>query len=113
MEDLSGISEMDTFLKDWTFYDLQQKIRYKAEDKGIEVITIKPSYTSQRCHKCGCIDKSSRHTQEKFKCTTCGYECNADVNAARNIAIKGIEKIIEQQLKVQEKSMKHHAEYIV
>lgn len=113
MEDLSGISEMDTFLKDWTFYDLQQKIKYKAEEKGIEVITIKPNYTSQRCHKCGCIDKSSRDTQEKFKCTTCGYECNADVNASRNIAIKGIEKIIEQQLKVQEKVSKHHAKYTV
>ena len=113
MEDLSGISEMDTFLKDWTFYDLQQKVKYKAEEKGIEVITIKPNYTSQRCHKCGYIDKSNRETQEKFKCTTCGYECNADVNAARNIAVKDIEKVIEKQLKAQEKATKHQIEYSV
>lgn len=113
MEDLSGISESDTFLKDWTFYDLQQKIKYKAEEKGIEVATIKPNFTSQRCSKCGCIDKGNRETQDKFKCTTCNYEVNADVNAARNIAMKDIEKIIEQQLKAQEKATKHQMQYVI
>lgn len=113
MEDLTGIHENDTFLKDWTYYDLQQKIKYKAEEKGIEVVTIKPNYTSQRCSKCGCIDKTSRETQEKFKCATCGYELNADVNAARNIAIAGIEKIIVNQLKLQEKVLKSKLKYEV
>lgn len=113
MEDLSGISEFNTFLKDWTFYDLQQKIKYKAEEKGIEVVMIKPNFTSQRCSKCGCIDKGNRETQDKFKCTTCSYEVNADVNAARNIAIKDIEKIIEQQLKEQEKAVNHQLKYTI
>lgn len=112
MEDLSGISDTDTFLKDWTFYDLQQKIKYKSKEKGIEVVTIKPNFTSQRCSKCGCINKGNRTSQEKFKCTVCNYEVNADINAARNIATKDIEKIIEQQLKVQEKAIKHQLEYI-
>lgn len=112
MEDLSGISEVDTFLKDWTFYDLQQKIKYKAEEKGIEVVTIKPNFTSQRCSKCGCITKENRTSQEKFECTVCNHKVNADVNAARNIAIKDIEKIIQDQLKLQKKQINHQLEYI-
>jgi len=28
----------------------------------------------------------SRESQADFRCVACGYACNADVNAARNIA---------------------------
>lgn len=113
MEDLSGIAENETFLKTWTYFQLQEMIKNKAEEHGIKVVKIKPNFTSQRCSKCGCIDKSNRTSQDKFKCTTCNYEVNADVNAARNIAMKDIEKIIEQQLKAQEKVEKHNLKYSV
>lgn len=100
MENLNGIGKKRKALRDWTYNDLQQKIKYKAEEKGIEVIIINPKFTSQRCHKCGYINKENRNNQ-KFDCTTCGYICNADINAARNIAMRNIEKIIEEQLKIQ------------
>lgn len=109
MEDLTGISDGEkkgTFLGNWTYYDLQQKIRYKAESKGIEIIMVKPNYTSQRCSKCGCINKKNRDAkvdQAKFKCVTCGFETNADFNAARNIATPYIETIIKEQLEFQKK----------
>lgn len=112
MEDISGINEKETFLKNWTYYDLQKKIEYKAKQFGIEVVKIKPAYTSQRCSKCGNIHKENRTKQDKFECKTCGFTVNADVNAARNIAIKDIEKIIEDQLKAQEKHMKHMMKYV-
>ena len=47
---------------------------------------IKPAYTSQRCSACGQVDANSRESQARFSCTACGYACNADVNAAVNIA---------------------------
>jgi putative transposase len=47
---------------------------------------IRPAFTSQRCSGCGKVDPKSRESQAAFRCTTCGYSCNADVNAARNIA---------------------------
>jgi putative transposase len=47
---------------------------------------IKPHYTSQRCSACGHVDANSRESQARFACTACGFACNADVNAARNIA---------------------------
>jgi len=102
LEDLSGINEEETFLKNWSYFDLQEKIIYKAEEKGIQVIKINPEYTSQRCSECGYIDKENRKNQAEFKCINCGYEALADYNAARNIAIQNIEKIIEEELKKQE-----------
>ncbi|HEY1004493.1 MAG TPA: transposase [Streptosporangiaceae bacterium] len=47
---------------------------------------IKPHHTSQRCSACGHVDGKSRESQAVFRCTACRYSCNADVNAARNIA---------------------------
>ena len=112
MEDLSGISNENSFLKTWTYYDLQEKIKYKAEEKGIEVVRINPKYTSQRCNRCGFINKENRKEQEVFKCVNCNHQENADLNAARNIAIKDIEKIIKDQLKIQERHMKNNLKYI-
>src|SRR5699024_9124307 len=115
MEELEGIASDSAFLKSWTYYDLQEKIRYKAEEVGIEVVKINPNYTSQRCNKCGNINKKNRDVknrgQEVFECTVCNHKTNADLNAARNIAMKDIEKIIKDQLKLQEKAMKHNLKY--
>jgi transposase len=59
----------------------------RLEDKAVgRVEKIKPAYTSQRCSACGHVDGRSRESQARFVCTACGFACNADVNAARNIA---------------------------
>jgi putative transposase len=59
----------------------------RLEEKAPErVEKIKPMFTSQRCSACGQVDGSSRESQAAFRCTACGFVCNADVNAARNIA---------------------------
>ena len=47
---------------------------------------VRPALTSQRCSACGQVDRDSRESQAVFRCTACGFACNADVNAARNIA---------------------------
>jgi putative transposase len=43
-------------------------------------------YTSLRCSSCGWIEKRSRKSQAEFSCVSCGFACNADLNAAINIA---------------------------
>jgi len=59
----------------------------RLEDKAPgRVEKIKPQYTSQRCSACGQADRGSRESQAVFRCTACGFTCNADVNAAINIA---------------------------
>lgn len=104
MEDLSGFTEQqsESLLRNWSYYDLQSKIQYKAEEKGIKVNFINPYLTSKRCSECGNIDKENRDcksNQAKFKCTVCGHEENADINAAKNISLPDIEKLIEEQPK--------------
>jgi putative transposase len=59
----------------------------RLEDKAPgRVEKICPAFTSQRCSACGHVDAKSRESQARFVCTACGFACNADVNAARNIA---------------------------
>jgi putative transposase len=61
-------------------------VRRLADKAPGRVQKIKPAYTSQRCSACGQVDADSRESQARFACTACGYACNADVNAAQNIA---------------------------
>ncbi len=61
-------------------------VRRLEEKAASRVEKIKPAFTSQRCSACGHVDAKSRESQARFVCTACGYACNADVNAARNIA---------------------------
>lgn len=103
MEDLTGIKNIkdSKFLRSWAYYDLQQKIQYKAEREGIKVVKINPKNTSKRCSRCGCIDTQNRDgkkNQSLFKCITCGHEENADVNASKNIAIPNIDVIIKDYI---------------
>ena len=76
----------NTILRNWSYYELQQMIEYKADRLGIKVRYVNPAYTSQTCSRCGNIDKENRQTQETFVCTKCGFKLNADHNAAINIA---------------------------
>ncbi|MHB8368650.1 MAG: zinc ribbon domain-containing protein [Leptospirales bacterium] len=47
---------------------------------------VDPRNTSRQCSCCGCIDKKNRKSQSEFVCTQCHFSCNADFNAAINIA---------------------------
>ena len=49
-----------------------------------------------KCSKCRKIDKQSR-AKQVFKCTSCGNTVHADLNAARNIARIGQERILEKR----------------
>jgi putative transposase len=62
---------------------LVRRLKEKAPGR---VQKIEPAFTSQRCSACGHVDRKSRESQARFACTACGFACNADVNAARNIA---------------------------
>lgn len=70
----------------WSFYDLEQKLRYKAHLNESEVVLVDAHYTSQRCPKCGSIDKSSHNKNiHQYKCPNCSYSSNDDRVGAMNI----------------------------
>ena len=62
---------------------LARRLQDKAPGR---VEKVPAAYTSQRCSACGHVARDNRKSQAVFLCTACGYACNADVNAARNIA---------------------------
>ncbi len=89
-------------LRNWSYFELQQMIEYKASAYGIKVRKINPQYTSQTCSCCG--KKGKRIDQATFFCEdpNCishrkyenprkngqgNYTFNADFNAARNISM--------------------------
>ena len=89
LEFLKGFSKEhreSQILRNWSYYELQQMIEYKAKMNGIQIAYIDPYHTSQTCSECGNFDEGQRLTQEKFICKSCNFEANADYNAARNIA---------------------------
>lgn len=80
------IEDKKFILRNWSYYELQQMIEYKAEREGIVIKYVDPYLTSQTCSRCGNIDKNNRKTQSDFICTACGFKANADFNASQVIA---------------------------
>lgn len=60
------------------------RIQSRLNDKTA-LITVDPRNTSRRCSHCEHVAKENRESQAEFRCVMCGFECNADLNAARNI----------------------------
>jgi putative transposase len=64
--------------------ELVTRLQHKASGR---VEKIPAAYTSQRCSACGHVAPGNRKSQAVFQCEACtAGRCNADVNAARNIA---------------------------
>ncbi|MEW6505241.1 MAG: transposase [Chloroflexota bacterium] len=93
LENLQGIRERVTVRKaqrrqhhSWAFYDLRQKIQYKAAAAaGVPVVLVDPRNTSRTCPVCGCVDKRNRPSQRVFSCISCNFSGFADAVAAENI----------------------------
>ncbi|MDO0917502.1 transposase [Streptomyces sp. DT2A-34] len=62
---------------------LRQRTEHKAPGR---VEDVPAPFTSLRCSACGWIEKKSRKSQADFVCVSCGFTCNADENAANNVA---------------------------
>lgn len=61
---------------------LVERLEHKAPDR---VQKINPRWTSQTCNSCKHIAPESRKSQALFQCVACGWQDNADVNAAKNV----------------------------
>jgi len=64
---------------------------YKAESAGRKLIKIDPRNTTQRCSNCGSIVKKEL-SDRVHECPYCGFSCDRDYNASRNILIAGMEQ---------------------
>ena len=71
-------------LSKWNLGLWHRAIEQKCEANCVCLHQVEPKYTSQTCSRCGNVDKKNRDGM-LFRCTSCGYEANADLNASINI----------------------------
>lgn len=106
MEDLLGAGEdmeKTYILRNWSYFQLQQFIGYKAERYGIDIVKKEAFNITSRCNTCGNIDKNAVHLDtRKYMCTNpdCKDHKNRnkekfrapdiDYNAAKNVLIAPI-----------------------
>lgn len=92
LEDLDNLKRGTGFAMSRRQYGrLEEYVTYKAKRYNLRVIDdVPPAHTSITCPECGCQDKTNRVSQADFHCTDCGHADNADANAARNIALRGL-----------------------
>jgi putative transposase len=67
---------------------------YKALRAGKLCLHVPAHHTSQDCAACGHRHPDNRATQALFLCQRCGHQDNADHNAARIIAQRGVDRIL-------------------
>ena len=87
----------------WAFYQLRIFVDYKARIAGIPVVLVPPAYTSQtcsRCHHVHPVKGKSYRNGKKYNCGNCGFEHDADINAALNIAALGLSVTQPESLKM-------------
>jgi len=76
--------------RSWAFFQLESFLTYKAQAIQSAVVKVNPAFTSQRCPKCGMIEKNNRHHEtHEYWCAQCQYRCNDDRLGAMNIAMLG------------------------
>lgn len=126
IENLQSLEKKDKnefVLRNWSYYQLQQYIKYKADLYGIVVRMVNPYHTSQVCSCCHQWHEGDRISQSVFKCSNPGCKShtiyfdeehnneyfNADFNAARNIAMST--DFLEGKVGVEEMK-KQHEDYM-
>lgn len=81
---LSALAQFGEFLK------------YKARLSGGQIVEVNPRNTSRRCSSCGHVAHENRESQAIFVCKACGYNDNADHNAAINILDRALRDHVEE-----------------
>ena len=98
LENLTGVSfsvrysaKRNRDTSSWTFYDLETKMDYKMPLKGSDTVKVSPTYTSQKCPRCGHTEAKNRdHEKHLFECCNCGLKSNDDRIGAINIRYLGM-----------------------
>ncbi len=76
-------------------YDFQQKILYKAKQRGRNVIICREHYTSKCCGNCGELNQKLG-SKKIFSCSNCNLLIDRDIHAARNILLRALSIYLAQ-----------------
>lgn len=74
-------------ISEQNFYKFREILTYKCKLNNIELVTADKFYPSSKtCSCCGHIKQDLKLKDRIFKCPTCGFEIDRDLNAAINLA---------------------------
>ena len=77
--------KVSKFLSSWNYKVIFDKLNDVALRNGVHIQKVNPTYTSQRCSKCGWTCKRNRQGKQ-FKCEKCCFQHDSDLNASMNIS---------------------------
>jgi transposase len=73
-------------------------LQVEAKWRGIRTVAVRAAGTSVTCPRCGNSSKENRKGRG-FRCTKCGFQMQANLLAALNIAVRGAERLLEGEKK--------------
>ena len=79
---------LNTDMNNLKFYKFKQRLLFKAIERGKKVYETKEHFTTQTCSFCGSMYKPG--LSRVYECKNCKKNIGRDVNAAKNILMKGI-----------------------
>ena len=77
-------------VEDCAFREFRAKLEQKCSKRCVEVNVIDRFYPSSKtCSKCGTAKAKLSLSERTFRCESCGFEIDRDLNAAINILVAG------------------------
>lgn len=79
-------------LSDVGFGEIRRQLAYKSKMIGVKLVLADRWFSStQTCSRCGSVRKVKLGLGDRqFKCEDCRFECNRDLNAAKNLSTLGL-----------------------
>ena len=79
---------LNTSMNNLKFYKFKERLLFKSVERNKQVFLVNESYTTQTCSNCGSNNKPG--CSSVYSCRNCKKKVGRDVNAAKNILMKGI-----------------------
>ena len=73
-----------------SWYEFRIMLEYKCRWYGKQLIVVPPRYTSQECSNCHHNSGKKTLDIREWICDNCGIHHDRDINAAKNILVKGL-----------------------
>lgn len=89
----SRFSKVNRFINDLKFFKFKTRLQFKAILLNKKVFMVNERYTTKTCSCCGNL-KDIKLGESIYKCNSCNIVMFRDVNASKNILMKGIQKYL-------------------
>jgi putative transposase len=71
---------------DGAFFEFRRQLDYKSRLYGSTIVVADRWFPSSKtCSCCGVVEDTLDLNERTFRCNDCGFQCDRDLNAARNL----------------------------